>query len=118
MFTNAITERLERRGLELIELQYRSPNLNAYIERFVQSIQQECLDRFIVFGLGAHGSSQPGVPELLSGASTSGEGENPADRPAGDVTRSHAMSANVKIEIPNLEVAGHATARLASGSGC
>jgi putative transposase len=37
--------------LELIELQYRSPNLNAYVERFVQSIKQECLDKFIVFGL-------------------------------------------------------------------
>ena len=29
---------------------FRSPNLNAYVERFVQSIQQECLDKFIVFG--------------------------------------------------------------------
>ena len=29
---------------------YRSPNQNAYVERFVQAIQQECLDKFIVFG--------------------------------------------------------------------
>ena len=28
----------------------RCPNMNAYIERFVQSIQQECLDKFIAFG--------------------------------------------------------------------
>ena len=28
----------------------RSPNTNAFVERFVQSIQQECLDRFVVFG--------------------------------------------------------------------
>jgi hypothetical protein len=27
-----------------------SPNLNAYVERFIQSIQQECLDHFIVCG--------------------------------------------------------------------
>lgn len=27
-----------------------SPNLNAYVERFVQTIQQECLDRFVVLG--------------------------------------------------------------------
>jgi putative transposase len=28
----------------------QSPNLNAYVERFVQSIQRECLDHFLVFG--------------------------------------------------------------------
>ena len=29
---------------------FRSPNTNAFVERFVQSIQQECLDRVIIFG--------------------------------------------------------------------
>ena len=28
----------------------RSPNTVAFVERFVQTIQQECLDHFIVFG--------------------------------------------------------------------
>ena len=28
----------------------RSPNLNAYAERFVRSIKSECLDRMILFG--------------------------------------------------------------------
>jgi hypothetical protein len=28
---------------------FRSPNMNAYVERFVQAIQQECLDKRIVF---------------------------------------------------------------------
>jgi putative transposase len=27
-----------------------APNLNAYAERWVQSIQQDCLDHFLVFG--------------------------------------------------------------------
>ena len=27
-----------------------SPNTNAFVERFIQSIQQECLDRFVIFG--------------------------------------------------------------------
>ena len=31
-------------------LPYRSPNLNARCERFVQTIKQECLDHFLVFG--------------------------------------------------------------------
>jgi putative transposase len=29
---------------------YRSPNTTAYVERFIQSLQQECLDHFVVFG--------------------------------------------------------------------
>ena len=28
---------------------FRSPNTNAFIERFIQSIKQECLDHFVVF---------------------------------------------------------------------
>jgi putative transposase len=28
----------------------RSPNTVAFVERFVQTIQQECLDHFVVFG--------------------------------------------------------------------
>jgi putative transposase len=37
-------------GIQVKRLTFRAPNLNAYVERFVQSIQQECLDKFIVFG--------------------------------------------------------------------
>ena len=29
---------------------YRAPNANAYAERFVRSIKEECLDRVILFG--------------------------------------------------------------------
>ena len=29
---------------------FRSPNTNAFVERFIQSIKQECLDHFVVFG--------------------------------------------------------------------
>ena len=35
---------------DVIRLPYRSPNLNAYVERFVLSIKSECLDRMIFFG--------------------------------------------------------------------
>ena len=27
-----------------------SPNLNAYVERFIQTLQQECMDHFVVIG--------------------------------------------------------------------
>ncbi len=37
-------------GVKNIKLPRRSPNLNAYAERFVRSIQEECLDKLILFG--------------------------------------------------------------------
>jgi len=37
-------------GVEVVRLPYRSPNLNAYAERFVRSIKDECLNRMIIFG--------------------------------------------------------------------
>ena len=35
---------------EAPRLPHRSPNLNAYVERFVLSIKSECLERMIFFG--------------------------------------------------------------------
>ena len=37
-------------GLRVIQTPYRAPNANAYAERFVRSINEECLDRLIPFG--------------------------------------------------------------------
>ena len=41
---------LENAGIDARRSAYRAPNTAAYVERFVQSIQQECLDNFLVFG--------------------------------------------------------------------
>ena len=41
---------LDREGIHLIRLPPRSPNLNAFAERFVRSIKSECLNRMIFFG--------------------------------------------------------------------
>ena len=43
---------LKDSGTEIVRLPARSPNLNAYCERFVLSIKQECLDRMIFFSEG------------------------------------------------------------------
>ena len=40
-------------GAQVIRLPPRSPNLNAYAERFVRSIKSECLDRMIFVGQGS-----------------------------------------------------------------
>ena len=37
----------------VIRLPPRSPNLNAFAERFVRSIKEECLDRMILVGQGS-----------------------------------------------------------------
>jgi len=41
---------LVREGIDVIRLPPRSPNLNAFAERFVRSIKEECLNRMIFFG--------------------------------------------------------------------
>ena len=43
-------EILKSSGVQPIKLPPRSPNLNAYAERFVRSIKEECLDRVVVLG--------------------------------------------------------------------
>ncbi|MBL9168806.1 MAG: transposase [Verrucomicrobiales bacterium] len=37
-------------GVESLSLPVRSPNLNAYAERFVRTIKESCLDNIILFG--------------------------------------------------------------------
>ena len=37
-------------GTKSVRLPRRSPNLNAFIERFVRSIKEECLDRVVPLG--------------------------------------------------------------------
>jgi putative transposase len=41
---------LLREGIEVVPLPPRTPNLNAFAERFVRSIKEECLSRMIFFG--------------------------------------------------------------------
>ncbi len=49
-FSLAFRTLLSDAGVEVVRLPYRSPNLNAYAERFVRSIKDECLGRMIFFG--------------------------------------------------------------------
>ena len=37
-------------GAEILMTAYQAPNMNAYAERFVRSIKDECLDRMIFLG--------------------------------------------------------------------
>jgi transposase InsO family protein len=50
LYTGAFLEILTSSGVTPIRLPPRSPNLNAYAERFVRSIKEECLNRVVVLG--------------------------------------------------------------------
>jgi putative transposase len=50
LFTKAFQETLESSGVRSVRLPSRSPNLNAYAERFVRSIKSECLAQVIPIG--------------------------------------------------------------------
>jgi putative transposase len=41
---------LKAAGIKAIQLPARSPNLNAYTERWVRSVKEECLSKLILFG--------------------------------------------------------------------
>jgi len=49
-YSSAFRELLSSSGVEIVRLPPRSPNLNAYAERFVRSVKDECLNRMIFFG--------------------------------------------------------------------
>jgi transposase InsO family protein len=50
LFTRAFSELLESSGVKTVKLPVRSPDLNAYAERFVRSIKSECLAQLIPLG--------------------------------------------------------------------
>src|SRR5215203_5199687 len=49
-YTRQFRRLVEEGGTEVIRLPPMSPNLNAYAERFVRSIKDECLNRMIFIG--------------------------------------------------------------------
>ena len=52
LYTHVVADILTSGGVQPIRLPPKSPNLNAYAERFVRSIKEECLNRVIPLGEG------------------------------------------------------------------
>ena len=50
LYTDDFRRLLKRAGVKVVRLPARSPNLNAYAERFVRTIKESCLNRMIFFG--------------------------------------------------------------------
>src|SRR6266851_8039347 len=53
LFTEAFRETLAATGVETVRLPPKSPNLNAFAERYVRTIKESCLDRMILVGEGS-----------------------------------------------------------------
>jgi transposase InsO family protein len=49
-YSDAFRGIITRAGVEVVRLPPRSPNLNAFAERFVRSIKEECLNRMVFVG--------------------------------------------------------------------
>jgi len=49
-FTEQFCAIVENDGIEFKLIPPRSPNLNLFAERWIESVKRECLDDFIVFG--------------------------------------------------------------------
>jgi putative transposase len=52
-YTESFRAIIKAGGVKPVALPPRSPNLNAYSERWVKSVKEECLSRLILFGEGA-----------------------------------------------------------------
>jgi len=49
-YTKEFRDDLDREGVKQVRCPVRAPNCNAFAERFVRSIKEECLERLILFG--------------------------------------------------------------------
>ena len=50
LYTHRFCATLAAAGVKTVKLPAKSPNLNAYAERFVRSIKEECLERIVPLG--------------------------------------------------------------------
>ena len=50
LFTSEFLKLVRGTGVMSVKLPARSPNLNAYADRFVRTIKESCLERLILFG--------------------------------------------------------------------
>ena len=95
LFTVAFCETLAAAGVQVVRLPPRSPNLNAYAERFVRTIKESCLDRLILVG---EGSLRRAVAEFIEHYHRErnhqglGKSVDRASSGAGDRRRAHSVS--------------------------
>jgi putative transposase len=66
LFTDEFLSMLNDAGVESVKLPPRSPNLNAYAERFVRSIKESCLERLILRSYFGESSLRTAVQNFVA----------------------------------------------------
>jgi putative transposase len=51
-FSAAFDEVFRTEGIQVIRTPFKAPNANAYAERFVRTLREECLDWLLILGRG------------------------------------------------------------------
>lgn len=96
-YTDDFRNVLVREGIHLIRLPPRSPNLNAFAERFVRSIKSECLDRMIFF---EHASLQHAISHFMAHYHTERNHQGLVNRlvqPGPIIEQSHPMQRRQRL---------------------
>src|SRR5260370_29960735 len=60
-FCASFREMLAAGGVKCLRLPARSPNLNAYCDRWVRTVKEECLPKLILFGEGSLRRTAPPI---------------------------------------------------------
>jgi len=68
-WSEAARVRLEDAGIRVVRTPYRAPNANAYAERFVRAIKEECLNRLIPLGERHHDGPSWNSSRIICGRS-------------------------------------------------
>jgi transposase InsO family protein len=79
-----VRRQLQGAGIRVVLTPARAPNANAYAERFVRSIKEECLDRLIPIGERHFGRPWRSTSRTTTQNGITKELRIASSRPAGD----------------------------------
>jgi putative transposase len=82
-------------GVRVVRTPACAPNCNAYAERFVRSIKEECLDRIVPLGERHAKSARQYVTHYHGERNHQGLGNELIDRPPAQRTRARSPAAAV-----------------------